>query len=214
MTRRLVIVTLAGALAFAAAPAAWADVSVSLDRSRVATKLGHTFVFHSTIANRGSAPLRGLIAHLNVLSLRGGVYVDPEDWSSHRTRYLQPIAPGGSRTLLWRIKAVNAGSIGIYVAVVPRVGAAPPTTGPTLRVAIADRKTLNSGGIVPLALAVPGSIGLAWLILRRARTRRPVRRTSRARPAGRACTTRSTSLGRALRPSAPPARARAGRRRR
>jgi hypothetical protein len=43
-------------------------------------------------------------------------------------------------------------------------------------VAIADRKTLNSGGIVPLALGVPALIGLAWLALwlARSRSRRPL----------------------------------------
>ena len=55
----------------------------------------------------------------------------------------------------------------------PRSGApVRPATGPTVRVAIADRKTLNSGGILPLALAVPAAIGLAWLLLRVSRSRR------------------------------------------
>jgi hypothetical protein len=130
MTRRLALGALA-ALALTAAPAASAGVSVSLDRTNVSTKLGHSFTFRSTIANHGQAPARGLIAHLNVLSLRNSVYVDPEDWSSHRTRYLAPIPPGGSTTLSWKVKAVNAGSIGVYVAVLPRAGAAAPTTGPT-----------------------------------------------------------------------------------
>ena len=75
-----------------------------------------------------------LIAHLNVLSLRSGVYIDPEDWSSNRTRYLPPIPAGGSLTLTWRLQAVNAGSIGVYVAVLPQsVAAKPPTTSPTTR---------------------------------------------------------------------------------
>jgi hypothetical protein len=159
-----------------AAPAAASSggrLSVSLDRTQVSTRLGHTFAFHSTIANHGTAPTAGLIAHLNVLSLRNGVYVDPEDWSSHRTRYLASIPAGGSTTLTWRIKAVNAGSIGVYVAVLPGSGAAvPPTTGPTLRIAIADRRTLNSGGIVPLALAVPALLGLVLLAARLQRSRR------------------------------------------
>jgi hypothetical protein len=171
--RRLAIV--AATLFLVASPAAAnaGRLSVSLDRTQVTTRLGHTFAFHSTIVNHGTAPADGLIAHLNVLSLRNGVYVDPEDWSSHRTRYLVPIPPGGSTTLTWRIKAVNAGSIGVYVAVLPRSGVpVRPTTGPTLRIAIADRRMLNSGGIVPLALAVPALIGLVLLVARLRRSRR------------------------------------------
>jgi hypothetical protein len=170
--RRLAITVAALLLVAAPAAAAGGRLSVSVDRTLVSTKLGHTFTFHSTIANHSTAPASGLIAHLNVLSLRNGVYVDPEDWSSHRTRCLAPIPAGGSTTLTWRIKTVNAGSIGVYVAVLTgNESAARPTTGPTLRIAIADRRTLNSGRIVPLALGVPVLIGLALLVVRFRRSR-------------------------------------------
>ena len=157
-------------LAFA--PAAHAGVSVSNDRTAIATKLGHKFVFHSTIRNDGAAPAGGLVAHLNVVDLSGHTYVDPEDWSSHRTRYLAPIPAGGSITLSWPMNAVNSGTIGVYVAVLPRSGApVPPTTGSTLRVRIDDRKTLNSGGILPLALGLPALLGLMALGVRVRRAR-------------------------------------------
>jgi hypothetical protein len=42
----------------------------------------------------------------------------------------------------------------------------PPATGPVLHVRIADRKTLNSGGIVPLALGIPGLLGALALLVR------------------------------------------------
>ena len=71
---------------------------------RIETKLGGKFAFASTVTNSGATDARGLIAHLNVLSLRNGTYVDPEDWSSNRTRYLDPIAPGDSTTITWRMQ--------------------------------------------------------------------------------------------------------------
>jgi hypothetical protein len=142
-------------------------VTVTLDRARVSTQLGQKFSFQSTITNRGSTPASGLIAHLNVLSLRPGVYVDPEDWSAERTRYLGTIPPGGSTTTTWRMHAVNAGTFGVYVAVLDESGRArPPRTGPTLHLAVAERKTLNSEGILPLGLGVPALLGFATLILR------------------------------------------------
>jgi len=97
-------------LLLAGAPAS-AGVSVANDRATVTTKLGHKFVFHSRIENRGATAATGLVAHLNVVDLTGHTYVDPEDWSSQRTRYLGPIAPGGATTLSWRLNAVNAGKI-------------------------------------------------------------------------------------------------------
>jgi hypothetical protein len=163
----LVVATLA-ALALACAAEAGSNVvSVNVDRTAISTALGHKFVFRSTIANHGTAPVRGLIAHLNVLSLRNGVYIDPEDWSSHRTRYLAPIPVGGSVTLTWKLQAVNTGSIGVYVAVLRQSGVAqPPITGPTVHVSIAKRTTLNSGGVLPLALGIPALLGALTFTIR------------------------------------------------
>ena len=163
------LLPLAASLLLAGAPAARAAnaVTVSVDRTSVSTRIGRTFVFRTTIANHGPAPARELVAHLNIVDLSGNVYVDPEDWSSHRTRYLPPIPAGGSTTLAWKLNAVNAGTIGVYVAVLPRSGApVPPTTGPTVHVSIRERRTLNSGGILPLALGIPGLIGAAALGVR------------------------------------------------
>jgi hypothetical protein len=65
------------------------------------------------------------------------------------------------------MNAVNSGTVGVYVAVLPRSGTpVPPTTGPTVRVRIQDRKTLNSGGILPLALGLPALLGLLALGVR------------------------------------------------
>ena len=166
--RRLLLVSVV--VLVIAAPAG-AGVAVRNDRVAVTTKLGHKFVFHSRIENRGATEATGLIAHLNVVDLTGHTYVDPEDWSSHRTRYLAPIPPGGSVTLSWPMNAVNAGRIGVYVAVLPRNGApVSPTTGPTVRVSIQDRKTLNSGGILPLALGIPVALGVLAIGVRRRRS--------------------------------------------
>jgi hypothetical protein len=170
----LLVAVVAGLLVAAAAHGAGtsARVSVMVDHARISTELGQTFVFRSTITNAGPTAASGLIAHLNVLSLHNGVYVDPEDWSSQRTRYLSPIPADGSTTITWRMEAVNSGSFAVYVAVLPQGGAPRrPTTGPAIRVAIAERRTLNSGGILPLALGIPASLAFVWVAfwLRRSR---------------------------------------------
>jgi hypothetical protein len=176
MTLRLVwVVALAALLlAFSAAPAQAAgpvpEVAVSVDRPQVSTTLGHHFTFRSTVANAGAASTGALVAHLNVLSYDRGVYVDPEDWSSNRTRDLAPIPAGGSTTLAWKLQAVNAGSFAAYVTVLPQQPrAGTPATGQTVHVAVAKRTTIDSGGIVPLALGVPALLAalLVGLRLRR-----------------------------------------------
>jgi hypothetical protein len=161
------------AVALVAVGGAWAAVpavSVEVDRTAITTDLGQTFSFQSTITNRGSTPAAGLVAHLNVLALRPGTYVDPEDWSTERTRYLPPIPAGGATALTWRVTGVHSGAIGVYVAVLPADGAGRPAVGPTVRADVTARETIDSGGIVPLALGVPGIIGvLALAILARRR---------------------------------------------
>ena len=61
----------------ASAPAAISGqptpVSVTVDRTEISVPLGRTFVFRSTIRNDGSVESSGLIAHLNVVSLRNDV---------------------------------------------------------------------------------------------------------------------------------------------
>lgn len=174
MSRRVVLVALAAALFLPSAHAAGGldGVSVAVDRARISKKLGEKFVFRSTITNRGAAAASGLIAHLNVLSLRTGTYVDPEDWSSNRTRYLDTIPAGGSTTITWQMQGVNAGSFGVYVAVLPESGAAQaPKTGPTIQLAVETRRALNSGGILPLALGIPAFLGVLTLGFRYYRRR-------------------------------------------
>jgi hypothetical protein len=167
VTRLAVVLAVALLAAAPAAAAQGPPIAVSVDRTRITTRLGHSFTFDSTLVNRANVPVPGLIAHLNVLSLRPGVYVDPEDWSSHRTRYLALIPPRGSTTVKWQVKAVNAGSIGMYVAALPANGTAVrPATAPMVRITIADRKSLNSGGIVPLAFGLPMLLAGLLVVLR------------------------------------------------
>jgi hypothetical protein len=170
--RRGLAVATAVAVALAGPPAAAADVSVTVDRTGVATGLGKRFTFRSTFTNPGPGAARGLVAHLNIASMRRDVYVDPEDWSTSRTRYLDPIPAGGTATVRWRLQAVNAGEFAVYVAVLGVDSAGrPPSVGGTVRVTVADRRSLDAGGILPLALGVPAAIGLAaaGLALRRRR---------------------------------------------
>jgi hypothetical protein len=156
-----------------AASAAANDVSVNVHQSRINTRLGENIVFRAEFANHGSTATDALIAHLNVLSLRQGVEVDPEDWSTHRTRYLGTIAAGASRTITWKVHAINKGRIALYVAVLPQAGDnRPPAIGRTVQLVVAGRDTLNSGGILPLALGIPALLGLITGGMQVARRRR------------------------------------------
>jgi hypothetical protein len=135
--------------------------TVQLDRTHVSTGIGKKFTFTTTVRNEGEQALSGLVAQLDVLSSDPGVYVDPEDWSAQRTRYLAPIPAHGATKIGWTVTAVNGGSI--TVAILPRHGSGSIAVSVPLRVDIAKRRTLNSGGVLPLALGLPALLGLSAL---------------------------------------------------
>jgi uncharacterized repeat protein (TIGR01451 family) len=148
-------------------------VRVSISQRGAALRIGDDLHFATTVTNTGPAPLSGLVAHLDVVSLRTGVYVDPEDWSSQRTRYLARLRRGQSQSISWSVTAVNSGEFAIYAVVLPgsaarRISSA-LAASPAIDARVAERRTLNSGGVVPLVLGVPGLIGLAALAVRRRR---------------------------------------------
>ena len=151
------------------------EVSITTNPSRVTTGLGERFSFQTTIAVDGATTSGPLIAHLNILSLRDGTYVDFEDWSSERTVYLGTLPAGGLRTITWNIHAVNTGSLVAYVTVLPQDDVdAPPTTGTAVQFEVSERDTLNADGILPIALGVPAALALLAGAAHLARRRRGV----------------------------------------
>jgi hypothetical protein len=151
-----------------------AGVSVELDRTEVSRQLGQTVAFTSTLRNTSPTPLTGVVAHLNVVSLDPGVYVDPEDWSSSRTRYLGTIAPGGEKTVRWSVKAVTGGNHVLYVTAIPADGSESIAVSPPMHFRVTERRTLNPGGVLPLVVAIPGVL-LAAAVARRVMLLRRVR---------------------------------------
>ena len=119
----------------AARPTFGDQLTVTVDRSTLDTRIGAHFTFTTTVSNDDDRPMTGLVAHLNVLSVEPDVYVDPEDWSSDRTRYLGTLLPDVPRTITWSIHAVNTGSLAAYVTVLPQDDAgSPPATGTAVRI--------------------------------------------------------------------------------
>jgi hypothetical protein len=157
-------------VSLALAPVARGEVEVSISRQEVSTNLGDEFGFTTEVRNRGDAPATGLVAHLNVVGLSSGIYVDPEDWSEERTKNVPTLGPGETTSISWSVKAVTGGHAAVYVVVLPEdPGEGVPVSSPSIDVQIADTKDLNSDGVLPLALGVPALIGMLSLAVRRRR---------------------------------------------
>ncbi len=149
-------------------------VTITTDRASVDTVVGGRAAFSTSVTNTGHRPLRDAIAHLDVVSTDPQVYVDPEDWSTSRTRYLGTVAPGATVRVPWRVQAVNSGDFVLYVVVTPARGAAAVAVGDGLRLRADPATRLAAGGTLPVVLGVPVLTLLASLLVaarRRARQR-------------------------------------------
>jgi hypothetical protein len=164
----------AGAAAEGAVPAAAvatpSSIGVALDRASSASRIGDAFAVSVTVRNGGDAPMAGLIAHLNVLSTDPGTYVDPEDWSSERTRYLPPLGAHATSSFTVAMQAVNQGGFLVYVAVMAPDGSI--AASPPMRVSVAAQRSLDPAGAAPVVAAVPLAVlGLLVYSSRRRRRR-------------------------------------------
>jgi hypothetical protein len=167
MRELLLLGLLVAVLTWLAAPAVAAaplSIKVVAEPANVETVLGGRFMITTEITNTGSAPSGEILAHLNVASIEGSVYVDPEDWSPDRSQQLS-LQPGESRKLSWELQAVNSGHFAAYVVVVPFgstvAGSEELLISPLVNVAVASRSTLTAAGALPVVISVPLLLGLA-----------------------------------------------------
>lgn len=152
-------ITFPAARTVAAAPDASPEpVRVELDRSSVDVGAGRSFQFHTSITNLTDQPLTAVIASLNIVSTDGDVYVDPEDWSSDRTQYLDTLDPGATQALAWNVRAVTTGDLILYVAVTTRTGQATVVGSGPLHATVTATQTINAAGVLPVALGVPAAL--------------------------------------------------------
>jgi hypothetical protein len=161
-------VMLGGRAAAVAAPAS--ALTIELDRETVVTPLGGRFRFTSTFRADATGRTSPSIAHLNIVSLDPDVYVDPEDWSSERTRYLGPLAPGSATAVTWSVQAVTSGHVLLYVTLSEPDAGGAVVASPGLLVDIGAQPTRAGQGSLPLAIGVPAL--LLALVLGAARRRR------------------------------------------
>jgi len=169
------IIAAVGLLSVLAASPARADepVSVTIDSPPISTTIGAPFGFGSEVTNDTDHELSGLVAHLDVVSTRPEVYVDPEDWSPRRTIYLPPVPPHSSRRIDWSGRVVNEGDFVLYVVVTATGGPAGIAASPGVRLHAEGRRTLDAGGVLPVVIGMPALMGalLALVGVRRRRLR-------------------------------------------
>jgi hypothetical protein len=176
----LALAALATVGVLAATPAAQAEapptggIEVTVDQTRLTAVIGDRVTIRAQVTNPGTARTDPLIAHLNVASLTG-TYVDLEDWTASPTLQVAALDARSTTPLSWDIQAVNAGTFDAYVVLLPNgatsAGVGPLVASAPVHITVAGRRTLNAGGSLPVAIAIPLLLGFAAATVRYRRRR-------------------------------------------
>lgn len=160
----------------APAQAAAEPLQVTIDVTAKTVRAGTPLLYNTVITNTGTTASPPLIVAMNIINLnKSGDVVDPEDWSPQRTQYSDPLAPGQSVTLNWRINAILDGNYMVYMVGIPAPSGpeetSHPVTSPGIHLIVTKYTRLNPGGVLPYAIGGPILLGLIIFFVYRQRHR-------------------------------------------
>ncbi len=134
------------------------DVTVVVEPMSSSVVLGDDLALQITVANGGAAATDPMVLHLDILDRNNEGSVDPEDWTSTLTRPIAEIPAGGSTDVSWTVQPISAGTFIAYAVVVKPSGTG-LTASNLAEVMVEDRRSLNPGNILPLAIGAPLVVG-------------------------------------------------------
>lgn len=162
--------------AFAApvtAARATADLTVEIAPASESVVLGNSLDLTIAVTNISDHASADLVIHLDITDPTSSSSVDPEDWTSTLTKPLGVVQPGDTATVDWSIQPISPGTFSAYA-----VAISPDTTdlaaSNVLTVDVADQRSLNPGGILPVAIGMPALVG-ALLLTRSLAAKRATR---------------------------------------
>ena len=135
-------------------------LEITIDKSDTVFRAGTPLLFKTEVKNPAAEASRPVIVAMNIINLdQHGEVVDPEDWSPQRTQYVEPLAPGQSTTLDWRINAILDGDFMVYIVAIPAPGSPDATSQPVasagVHLTVTPYTKLNPGGVLPFAIGGP-----------------------------------------------------------
>ncbi|MDH3678440.1 MAG: hypothetical protein OEV40_00695 [Acidimicrobiia bacterium] len=146
-------------------------VAVTVEPAAVTVELGEQVDIAVTITNTSPDSIEGLVAHLDITSLGSAGSVDPEDWTATLSKSVGSLHSGSAATVWWAVQPIAPGDFVLY-AVALRPDDHTVAVSSATTITVADRRTLNPQGILPVAIAVPAALGVV-LADRWRRDRRP-----------------------------------------
>ncbi len=161
-----VLVLWIAAMASTGADAAESGLAVTVEPERLSTGVGVEAEVNITVANNTAEPTADLALHIDITDPTGEGSVDPEDWTPTLTRFADPLGPGERVTQTWKMTPISPGDFVLYaVALSTEAGVEPaiPSVSNGVPVHVAVERSFNPQGVLPVALGVPGLVGIAWI---------------------------------------------------
>lgn len=151
-------------------------VVVTIDPPTSSVVLGENLDLQVSVTNTSENTTPPLVVHIDITKPDQATSVDPEDWTPTLSQTIGELAPGETIVVNWTIQPISAGTFATYaVALSPGVDNIAASN--VLEVRVADQRSLNPGGILPVAIAAPALIGA--LLMLQMRLARRNRRTTR-----------------------------------
>lgn len=134
------------------------QISINMDTKTV--KASDSIFFDTVVTNNGTEASPTIFVAMNIINLeKGGEPIDPEDWSPQRTQSIEPLAPGKSATLSWRVNAILEGDVMIYMVAIPQPesgnATSHPIASPGIHLTVTPFTKLNPSGVLPIAIGGP-----------------------------------------------------------
>jgi len=150
-------------------------VEVEVDMDTAVMNVGDEIEFTTTVTNADDVETPGMVVAMNIINLRKGDPVDPEDWSPERTQYQEDLGPGESATHSWRVNAITAGNYMVYLVFLPAPDSPETTSQPiassAIHLTVTPYTSLNPGGVLPYSIGTPVVAGLIFFLASRLRRR-------------------------------------------
>lgn len=149
------------------------QITINMDYKVV--KTADKFGFDTQVTYHGRQKSPPMVVAMNIVNLRDGDPVDPEDWSPERAQYIGHLRPGQSAKQTWTIHAIVEGSYMVYMVVIPEPDGIEVTSQPVassgMHLTVTPFTRLNPGGVLPLAIGMPIGLTLGMSLLRWRRRR-------------------------------------------
>jgi len=150
------------------------QISISMESKTV--KASDSILFDTIVTNNSTEASPTIFVAMNIINLKkAGEPIDPEDWSPLRTQSIDPLAPGQSTRLSWRVNAILEADLMIYMVAIPQPDGqnvtSHPVASPGIHLIVTPFTRLNPRGVLPYVIGQPLAVLAGMFLLRRLRSR-------------------------------------------